>query len=52
MTYVCVHLSFMCLFVLLCDTSQPHPFIQFYQSYSDITVLLLLDYALPPLPRL
>lgn len=38
------HLSFMCLFVFLCDTSYPRPFILFYLLYSRITVLLLLNY--------
>ena len=55
--FVCVsvytqHLSFMCLFVFLCDTSYPHPFILFYLFYSSITVLLLSNYILSPLPRL
>lgn len=42
----------MCLFVFLCDTSYPDPFILFYLSCSSITVLLLLNYILSPLPHL
>ena len=42
----------MCLFVFLCDTSYPNPFILFYLFHSSITVLLLSNYILSRLPRL